>query len=1055
MAERRQLTVFFADIAGSTALAERLDPEDLQELLAQYQSACAEVIQRYEGHLAQYLGDGVLAYFGYPAAHEDDPSRAVLAGLDILDRLTQMAGERPQMRVGIHTGLVVVGDVGGGERREQLALGEAPNIAARVQAEAEPDTVVISDATRRLVAGQFALESLGSRTLKGVSKPVELFQVRGRSGAATRFQAMATARGLTPLVGREREIETIRGAWRQAIANHGGAILLRGPAGMGKSRLLEAARQISADSAHEVFEAQCSPYQVNSPLAPIAEMLERSLGFANQAAAEDKLDALAEFVGRRAAAPGEAAAALAELFSIPTLGRYSEIDIPPARRRQWMIDVLAGVLLHGANGAPVLLLVEDLHWADPSTLDLLTAMVAKLSSLPALIIWTARLDFSSPWQASGSVSEILVDALPAEETRALIARVAGQKPLPLTLREEIVARTGGTPLFVEAMTRTVIESGILRELPDRYELTGPLPPGLIPATVQDSLMGRIDKLGADRPVAQLAATIGGESSFELLQTVSGRSTEDLTAALRRLVDLELVFETGAPPSSSYTFRHALVQDAAYESLLRKTRQEFHSRIAEVLTARFPDLADTRPELLARHFEGAGRTADAITGWMKAGRQAQVRSAVREWVAHLQKAISLLQTLPPDDPGRLELEMEAQLSLSYALMAAVGWAAPEVEHACLRARQLSERLGNTRGLFATLWGLWSVYLLRGVIPKSLEVANSLLALGGGNPSLELMARQAAAWSHYFLSNFTQAREHAEKGVALYDPDRERELAGLYQLPLTCACGEVLAQSLWFMGYPEQAERAIQHALHTIELLNLPACTVYGLAISMVHLHLTRRADELVRRSERVYTLALAEGHIYWAIWGRLYRGWARAMESDAAGGAAEVAAGIHEHLQSGATSNIPQAYLMLGEAEWRAGRLDEALDALRKGLERVRVSEERAQEAELHRVIGEILIESGDATQGEASLRRAIEIAQAQKAKMPELRSATALAKLWRAQGRAAEACALLEPLYAWFQEGFDIPDLRAAQTLLASLGRSAMRRASARGSAVGTLRASE
>jgi len=1037
-AERRQLTVFFADIAGSTSLAETLDPEDLRELYARYQAVCAEVVQRFEGHLAQYLGDGVLAYFGYPAAHEDDATRAVRSGLEILRRISGLglAGKRLQVRIGIHTGLVVVGDVGEGLRREQLALGEAPNIAARLQAEALPETIVISDATRQLLAGQFTLEDLGSRTLKGLSRPMHIFHVVGRNSAISRFQAMTSAHGLTSFVGREREVELIRKAWEQAVAGKGSALLLRGPAGIGKSRLLEAAAQGAAKGLHEVFVAQCSPYQMNSPLFPIIEMIEHRVGIEEGMSPAARLDLLEQFAAGRGVGLEQATTALAGLLSVPTLGRYPEIDMPPAKRLQWMIGIVAELLLHSVGGSPVLLLIEDLHWADPSTLDLLGEIVARQASLPVLMVCTTRPEFTTQRLSSPLCQEILVKPLPPEDTRALVARVVGAKSLPLVLLEELVTRTGGIPLFVEAVTRTIIDAGILRELDDRYELTGPLPPGLIPATVQDSLMGRIDRLGADRVVAQLAATIGRESSFELLQAVLGKSAESLAAALIHLVELEIVLENGVPPGSTYTFRHALIQDAAYGSLLRATRQEFHGKIAEALTSRFPDMAETKPELLARHYEGGGRISEAIAGWMRAGYQAQQRSALRECAAYLQKAISLLETLPQEDPARLQAEMEAQLALAVALMSTIGWGSREAEAACIRARDLCEKLGNGSGLIGALWGLWTVYFLRGTLVPCLQAAEQVLklALATGDPGLEIAARQAIGYSNYFLGNFAIAREHAEKGLALYDPERERALVASFQLPLSSACGNFKMMSLWFMGYPEQAQQARKEAWAMIEALNNPAATVYAQACAMM-IDFARRDHAAARQyAETLHAMATEGGFLLWAAQGRIYRGWAQAMTEDAEEGIAEMRAGIESYRLTGSGLMTPQLCIMMAEAQLRACRPGEALASISRGLRYVEESQEHVHEPELHRLRGEIMVAQGGNSAGEASLNRAIVLAQGQQARMLELRAALSLAKLHRDRGRTAEAVALLQPLYDWFQEGRDMPELVEAGSILASAG---------------------
>ncbi len=1037
-AERRQLTVFFADLAGSTTLSETLDPEDLRELLAAYQSICADVIRRYEGHLAQYLGDGVLAYFGYPAAHEDDATRAVNSGIEILRRLSTVSvgGHSPKVRIGIHTGLVVVGDVGQGVRREQLALGEAPNIAARLQSEAQPETIIISDVTRKLLAGQFALEDLGSRTLKGLSRAMQIYRVIGKSGATSRFLAMTSARGLTPFVGRERELDAIREAWTESSAGHGRTVLLRGEAGIGKSRLLEAAAQMTSGTLHEVFQAQCSQYQMNSPFYPIIEMIERRVGIEETMSPAIRLDLLEQFAAGRGVPLEQATLALADLLSVPTLGRYPEIDLPPAKRMQWMIGVVADLLLHSLGGVPVLLLIEDLHWADPSSLDLLAAVIERQPALPMLMVVTARPEFSAPWLDTPHCRTLSVATLPPEETRALVARVAGFKSLPLALVEELVARTGGIPLFVEAVTRTIIDAGILRELNDRYELDGPLPPGLIPNTVQDSLMGRIDRLGVDRVVAQLAATIGRESSFELLQTVLGKSAESLAAALIHLVELEIVLENGVPPGSTYTFRHALIQDAAYGSLLRTTRQEFHSKIAEALTNRFPDMAETKPELLARHHEGAGSVQEAIAGWIKAGYQQQQRSALRECSAYLQKAISLLETLPEDDPNRLKSEMEAQLALSTALMSTIGWGSREAEAACLRARDLCEKLGNVPGLIGALWGLWTVYLLHGTIAPSLEAAKQVLqvALPTGDPGLEIVGRQAIGYSHYFLGDFATAREHAKKALALYVPERDRELAAAFQLPLTFACGNFLMMSQWFMGYPEQAEQARKNAWAVIETLNLPACTVYALACAMM-IQFARRDYATVRQSaETLWQLANDGGFLLWVAQGRIYRGWVQAMTENPDAGIAEMKAGFESYRLTGSELMSTQWQIMLAEAQLRANRPGEALAALSRGMAHVTNFREHVHEPELHRLRGEILIAQGAGSSGETSLYRAIEIARAQQARMLELRAAISLAKHIRTQGRITEAIGLLQPLDDWFQEGRDLPELREAREILESLG---------------------
>jgi len=1039
-AERRQITVFFADIADSTSLAERLDPEDLRDLYARYHSVCADVVRRYDGLLAQYLGDGILVYFGYPAAHEDDAARAIRAAIDLLDAADSMGphSSRPRIRIGIHTGLVVVGDVGAGVRGEQLALGEAPNIAARLQSEAAPDTIVISDATRKLVAGQFDLENLGPRSLKGLSRPMQIFRVLACSETKSRFQAMKTALGLTSFIGREREVQQLRAAWAEAGSGRGRTLLLRGEAGMGKSRLLEATQQLAAGISHEVFAIQCSPYQMNSPLQPVIDMLERHIGVEAETTAIRKLDLIEQFAAERGGEAKESIAAVAELLSVTATDHYPALDMAPARRRQWLVEVLAGMLLESAAGLPVLLLVEDLHWADPSTLDLLGEMIARQTNLPALIICTARPEFPPQWQTQPNYAEIRVDSLSPDDTRALVAVVAGLKPLPLAVREEIVARTGGVPLFVEAVTRSVMESGILREVDDCYELIGPVPPGLVPPTVQDSLMARIDRLGPDRAVAQLAATIGRESTFELLEAVLCQPKEELARALRHLVDLELVSETGTPPASTYRFRHALIQDAAYESLLRRTRQQFHGRIAEVLTTRFPDLAETRPELLARHYERAGRTADAIAGWVKAGLQARDDMALRECVAYLQRAVCLLETLAEDDPSSLQVEMDVQLALGQALTATFGWASRELETAFLRARDLCKTLGNSQGLLHVSIALSGMYFMRGFLDRALEIAESVveMAAGTGDPALEIAAMHVISYPTYYAGHFCRALKYGERAIALYTPERELSITAAFHIPSTFFCSTLASWCLWHLGYPDRADEIRREAWARIEALDIPSCSAFALGLTLQLLYLRRDYAALAAAADQVHKFATDGGYLYWIGQSRVFRGWAWAMTGDVEAGITEMKAGVESERLTGTCIVMPQWELMIAEAELRAGRAGEALSTTARGLEFMQRNGEHAEESELYRVKGEIHYVEEDEQAGEASLRRAIEIARSQEAKMLELRAVVALARRMLGQGRTEEGQALLRPIYEWFQEGFDTAELSDARELLSASVRS-------------------
>jgi class 3 adenylate cyclase/tetratricopeptide (TPR) repeat protein len=1038
-AERRQLTVFFVDLVGSSTLSETWDPEELRELYAQYQGVCADVIQRYEGHVAQYLGDGILAYFGYPKAHEDDPVRAVQSGLDIIKALESVSvrGQRPQVRIGIHTGLVVIGEVGAGQRKEQLALGEAPNIAARLQAEAAPDSVLISDATRKLVTGHFELEDRGSHTLKGISRPMHLLRVLGRSGAASRFDAIAST-GLAPFVGREREVDVIRSAWADAAAGHGRTVLLRGEAGIGKSRLVGAAEELARDRLHEVFAAECSPYDMNSALHPIIAMLARRLGIERDGAATEKLDLLENFVAGRGVATEEALPLLAALLSIPTGDRYAELDLAPARRRERTLEILADLLLNAPDGSPVLLLIEDLHWADPSTLQLVASLVARQASSPLLVVATTRPGTAVSWPPGSNWREIAIEALPTDQARALIAGVAGAKPLPEIVVREVIARTGGVPLFVEAVTRTIIETGVLRELDDRFELVGPLPPGLIPSTVHDSLMARIDRLGPDKPIAQLAATIGREFSYALLLNVSGKTANALEHVLKRLVELDLVSQSGVGAASTYTFKHALIQDAAYESLLRKTRQEFHGRIADELVASFPDLADARPDLVAQHFSNAGRGAQAIKYWLKAGQMALSRAANHEAIAHLKRGLEHIADVPESE--RLAEELEFQAALAPALTATQGWASPELDAAYRRAGELVDLVPGTPHRLPVLWGTWAYHFVAGRVGKSLVLAPQVLemATAAGVPMMIPPARHATACSHCYHGDFHESVMHAQAGLDVFDMDQERLIARNFGHGSSVCLNSFKGDALWMLGLPDQALAASDASLTLARALGHMPSLAWAVSYKTWFHHLLRDADRIIEMAEEAVRLSNEEGFAFWEPMVAVYHGWAMTTKGDHATGVAHMRSGLARYRAAG--NGCTQVHMMvaLAEALWSAGQRDEAKDVLREGMVLAKTTEEGFCEPELYRLMGAFLLEESRAQSDAAMLaeargyvRDALEMARGQDAKSLVLRALTTMCAVDRALGDDEESRQALSDVYDSFTEGFETRDLIDARTMLA------------------------
>src|SRR5262245_25040929 len=738
-AERRQLTVLFCDLVDSTALAGQLDPEELREVVRAYQEVCAKVIARFDGHIAQYLGDGLLVYFGYPLAHEDDAQRAVRAGLGMVEALGQLntrlgqEGLRPaptqsrqrgihlEVRLGIHTGLVVVGEIGGGTRQEQLALGETPNLAARLQGIAAPNTLVISAATLQLLGGFFTYQSLGTQLVKGIAQPLEVYQVLYESTARSRLE-VAGSTGLTPLVGRDQEVGLLRERWSQVKDGLGQVVLLSGEAGIGKSRLVQVLKeQVATEPQAWLTPCQCSPYHQNTALYPMIDVLERvALRFEREESSEQKLHKLEGFLVQYGLPLAEAVPLLAALLSLPLTADYAPLTLPPEQQKQKTLQALLTILRRIAVQQPVLFAIEDLHWVDPTTLEFLSLLVDQGPTARILALFTFRRDFSAPWAGRSHLTQVTLPRLPRRQAAEMTGRVAHGKTLPAEVVEQVVARTDGVPLFVEELTKMVLESGLLQELEQRYALTGPLPPLAIPATLHDSLMARLDRLAAVKGLAQLGATLGREFSYGLLQAVSPWDEGTLQRGLHQLVAAEFLYQRGLPPQAVYLFKHALIQEAAYQSLLKRTRQRYHRHIAQVLEVQFPETAEAQPELLAYHYTEAGCWEQAVGYWHRAGARALQRSANPEAVQHLTQGLALLATLP-ETPARAQQELDLQIALGPALSVTKGMAAPEVERTYARARALCAHVGETPQLFPTLRGLCRFYQGRGVLPEAPERA----------------------------------------------------------------------------------------------------------------------------------------------------------------------------------------------------------------------------------------------------------------------------------------------------------------------------------------------
>ena len=847
-AERRQLTVMFADLVGSTALSTRLDPEDLRSVIGAYQKCVADTVAQFDGFVAKYMGDGVLAYFGYPQAHEDDAERAVSGALALIEAVPRLRTAHDvvlQVRIGIATGLVVVGDlIGEGVAQEHGVVGDTPNLAARLQALAEPGRVVISQSTRRINGGLFDYRDLGTINLKGFAEPVRAWQVLGASAAESRFEAQHET-GLTPLVGRDEELELLLRRWRQVQDGEGRVVFLSGEAGIGKSRLSRAFEERLRGEAHTRLRYFCSPHHQDSALHPFTTQLERAAGFTREDAPEARLAKLQALLARSTTKPDEIAL-IAEQLSLPTGGRYRLPELSPQRRKEKTLEALLAQLAGLAVQHPVLMLFEDAHWVDPTSLELLELTVERVQRLPVLLVITARPGFTPPWPGYAHVTMLSLMRLHRREAAALVNRVASGKALPEEVMKQILARADGVPLFVEELTKTVLESGLLREQDGRYLLSGPLSPLAIPTTLHASLMARLDRLAPVREIAQIGAAIGSEFSYPLLSAVAELSRDKLQEALGELVRSELVFCRGEPPQAVYTFKHALVQDAAYGMLLRAKRQQLHARIAEALRGRFLETVTAEPEVLAHHYAQAGLAREASRYRLKAGQRAAARFANAEAIAHLTEGLNLAAGLP-DTADRWRNELDLQVTLGEVLIAAKGFAAHEAGQAYVRARELCGKLGDTPQLASVAFGQFAFHVNRAEYGSASNVANDLVRLANrqNDTGALVVGHCMAGRSLWHRGEFRAARVELEQALGSYDLQHSSSpIADYVRDPRVHL--DFLSTGLLVLGYLDQAATRHEEVMALQGLSQIGKLIVLGQACFF---HQFRRTGKLLQSTLR--------------------------------------------------------------------------------------------------------------------------------------------------------------------------------------------------------------
>jgi class 3 adenylate cyclase/predicted ATPase len=1034
-AERRQLTVMFCDLVGSTALSTRFDPEDLREVITAYHRTVGEIIAAGGGFISRYMGDGVLVYFGYPQAHEDDAERAVRAGLAAIEavRRLDVKSVRLQTRVGIATGLVVVGDVvGEGPAQEQSVVGETPNLAARLQNLAEPDTVVIAASTRRLVGNLFEYRDLGAVEVKGIAAPVPVWQVLRPSAVASRFEALHGS-ALGPLVGRDEETDLLLRRWARAKGGDGQVVLISGEPGIGKSRITAELEERLRGDSHLRLRYFCSPYYQDSALFPFIEQLGRASKFASDDPPAVKLGKLKALLAR-AARPDEDVAFLADLLSLPASEDQALPDLSPQRKKERTLEALIGQLEGLARQQPIVAVFEDTHWMDPTSRELLDLAVERVRSLRVLLVVTFRPDFQPPWIGQPQVTMLALNRLDRRDRTSLVEQIAGGKALPDEIVDQIADRTDGVPLFVEELTKSVLESGVLREEADRYVLDHALPPLAIPMTLQDSLMARLDRLASVRLVAQIGAAIGREFSYELMRAVSRLSGSELQAALARLVASELVFQRGAPPDAVYTFKHTLVQDAAHGSLLRSSRQQLHGRIADALETHFPELMDSQPELLAQHYAEAGLIEKSVAYWGRAGRRSAARSAMAEAAAQLQKGLNQLALLP-DNGQRRQQELEFWSALGVALRYVKGQAAPEMGHAFACARKLWEQLGSPSEFLHIPYGQSNYHIYRGEFDLAKRLDEDLLRLSRerGDTAGLVLGHRSYGRRLMLVGNFGSARSHLEEVLALYDPISHRSLVHQTGSDLRVGSQGHLGIALFCLGFPDQALAQSDAGIAEALTLAHPPSLAAGLAMGARLLSLGGDNAALDARASQLIAVATEQDFPMYRALGTIYRGWAKARAGDVAEGLSLLRSGSSAYRATGAEYTMTYYISLLAKACQIAEQVEEASILLDNALQIAEKEGERWFEAELYRHKGQLLLLQGHSNAAEELYRKALSIAEEQEAKLWDLRAAVSLAQLGRDQGRHSEARALLAPVYAWFTEGFDTQDLRAAKALLDEL----------------------
>jgi class 3 adenylate cyclase/predicted ATPase len=1039
-AERRQVTVMFSDLVGSTALSARMDPEDLRDVISSYQKCVTEIVRRFGGYVAKYLGDGVLVYFGYPQAHEDDAERSVRAGLELVGAVNALKTRAPlQTRAGIATGLVVVGDlIGSGDAQERGIVGETPNLAARIQGIAEPNMVAIAESTRRLLGGLFDLQDLGAQDLKGIAAPVRAWAALRPASVESRFEALH-ASSLTDLVGREEELELLQRRWSRAKNGEGQVVLLSGEPGIGKSRLTAALMESLASEPHTRLRYFCSPQHTDSALYPIISQMERAAGLAHDDPLEAKLGKVDRVLAKTSTSKQDAAL-FADMLSLSNDGRYPTLDLTPEQRRQRTLQGLVSQLEVVAGENPTLMIFEDAHWSDPTSLEVFSRVIDRIVGLRVLLLVTFRPEFAPPWIGQPHVTALTLNRLPKRAIEAMIDGVVNNNRFPASVRQDIIERSDGIPLFVEEMTKAVLEA----ESEDAARRTAAAVPSsalAVPASLQASLMARLDRLGPVKEIAQAGAAIGREFSHTLLAAVAGKPDGELASALDRLMQSGLLFRRGLPPHATYLFKHALIQDAAYGTLLREPRRALHARITKILETQFAEIARTQPELVARHCTEAGLIEKAAGLWGMAGRRSLERSALVESLKQFTRALDQIASLPTSPALRRE-QIKYQIGLIQPLGHLRGFAAPETKTAVERANLLieqAEALGEEPGdpitLFSVLTGAWgaATVAFNGDVSSNLAEQALSIATRHGATRLLVTGHLMVGQSSLYTGKIAEAVTHFDQAFALYDPEQHRSLASAMDHGVE-AVG-FRSWGRWILGYPDAALVDAKQAIEDAREIGNAGSVMVALACAGATYLLVQNYETANVIFDELSVLASEKTTQYWKAIGAIGKATTLAVTTKSSRAVHMLNSGVAKFRSTGSTLYVPwfSTYLMAGYVA--LDEFDKARRCAHETMSIIETTKERWCEVEINRIAGEIELKSQepDPAKAEEYFHHALVVARAQQAKSWELRAAMSMARLWRDQGKRDEARELLAPVYGWFTEGFDTLDLKEAKALLNEL----------------------